>query len=131
MEFDFDERGMQVIEGAVTDLTAWLANRIAHQARANCPAPTGRLRRTIVAYGNRVYCGGPDAPYWYTVEFGSPPHDIRPRQTGMGRGNRRKKALFWDGADHPVAVVHHPGTPEQAFMRRALYGANFATGGSA
>jgi hypothetical protein len=131
MEFDFDERGMQVLAGQVTDLTEWLANRVAHQGRKNCPVKTGRLRRTIVAYGNRVYIGGPDAPYWYTVEFGSPPHLIRPRQKGMGRGHRRKKALSWPDADHPVAVVHHPGTPEQAPLRRALYGANFAAYGSA
>lgn len=119
--FDFDERGLQVIEGRVTELTEYLASLIATDARANCPVETGRLRRTIVSYGNRVYMGGPDAPYWATVEFGSPPHTITPRQSGMGRGHRRKKALFWPGAAHPVAVVHHPGTPEQAPLRRALY----------
>jgi hypothetical protein len=121
MKFDFDTRGMTVLEGRVTDLTEELARRVAHDARRYCQVDTGRLRRTIVAYRNRVYCGGPDAPYWYTVEFGSPPHVIRPRQRGMGRGRRRKKALHWPGADHPVAVVHHPGTPERSFMRRALY----------
>lgn len=113
MDFDFDERGMSVLDGAITDLTEELARRVAHQARANCPVDSGRLRRTIVAYGNRVYCGGPDAPYWADVEFGTRPHVIRPR---------RKKALYWPGAEHPVREVNHPGTPEYAFMRRALYG---------
>lgn len=112
MRFDFDESGMQVIEGAVTDLTEELARRVAHAARSNCPVNTGTLRRTIAAYGNRVYCGGPDAPYWANVEFGTAPHVIRPSA---------KKALSWPGAEHPVASVNHPGTPEFAFMRRALY----------
>lgn len=37
------------------------------------------------------------------------PHDIVPR---------KRKALFWPGAGHPVKVVHHPGSniPGRAFL---------------
>ena len=40
--------------------------------------------------------------YAPALEFGTKPHVIRPR---------RKKALFWPGAAHPVKSVRHPGTP--------------------
>lgn len=36
------------------------------------------------------------------LEEGTRPHVIKPR---------KKKALFWKGAAHPVRIVFHPGTP--------------------
>jgi len=45
------------------------------------------------------------------LEFGSRPHVIEPRT---------KQALFWAGAAHPVARVHHPGTPALHILRTAL-----------
>ena len=39
------------------------------------------------------------APFF---EFGTRPHVIKPKN---------KKALFWQGARHPVKLVFHPGTP--------------------
>ena len=39
--------------------------------------------------------------YGKYLEKGTPAHDIRPKV---------KKALYWKGADHPVKLVHHPGT---------------------
>lgn len=127
MDFDFNEAGVRALEGEVDNLSAWVTRGIAFQARQNCPVKTGKLRRTIVSHGNKVYCGDDETPYWAAQEFGSEPHIIKPKQKGMGRGHRRKKALYWPGADHPVALVHHPGTPEVAFMRRALYGDRWRT----
>lgn len=43
-----------------------------------------------------------ESPIAGIIEFGSPPHIIRPK------GN---KLLFWPGARHPVKEVKHPGTP--------------------
>lgn len=48
--------------------------------------------------------------HWQHLEYGTPPHIIRPR---------RKKALWWKGARHPVSIVHHPGARAYAPMRRA------------
>lgn len=45
------------------------------------------------------------------LEFGSRPHVIRARNA---------QALFWEGADHPVKQVNHPGTPAYHFLRTAL-----------
>lgn len=44
------------------------------------------------------------------VELGTGPHDILPV---------RKKALYWKGAPHPFARVHHPGTKARPFLRPA------------
>lgn len=45
------------------------------------------------------------------VEGGTRAHDIYPRD---------KKALFWEGARHPVSHVHHPGTTANPFLERGL-----------
>lgn len=58
--------------------------------------------------GYRVTAGADYAKY---VEWDTRPHIIRPRV---------KKALFWPGAAHPVAIVRHPGTTGQHIMARAL-----------
>lgn len=52
-----------------------------------------------------------NARYAMAVHDGTPPHEIRPR---------RKQALWWEGAAHPVARVSHPGTQARPFLYRAL-----------
>lgn len=49
-----------------------------------------------------------------TLERGSRPHDIVAKDG---------KALFWEGAEHPVRKVHHPGTQAQHVLRNALQAA--------
>lgn len=46
--------------------------------------------------------------YGGILEEGSPPHIIRPKE---------KKALFWQGASHPVRAVHHPGSRPHAIIK--------------
>jgi len=53
----------------------------------------------------------PTADYAKYVEFGTAPHIIEQHNKGW---------LFWEGADHPVRVVHHPGTKPNDFMGRIL-----------
>jgi hypothetical protein len=59
---------------------------------------------------SRAEVGTPDPVGRYVVE-GTRAHVIAPRD---------KKALFWEGARHPVREVHHPGTKANPFMQRAL-----------
>lgn len=47
-----------------------------------------------------------DDPVFNYQDEGTDPHTIRPR---------RKRALYWRGAAHPVRVVRHPGTQPQDF----------------
>lgn len=78
---------------------------------------TGRMassitRKDVRRLVSRISVGGEGIEYWPTVEYGSHPHVIRPR---------KKLALHWATAPHPMQRVNHPGTPAQPFMRRALY----------
>jgi hypothetical protein len=57
-------------------------------------------RRSLVAVNTMPY-----APY---VVYGTRPHDILPRHPA--------EALYWPGAPHPVAIVHHPGTKPNTYM---------------
>jgi hypothetical protein len=77
------------------------------------PVKTGRMRRSIsyVAGGPARYVVSPNVPYAAAVHSGTKPHVIVPT---------RKKALFWQGARHPVRRVNHPGTKGDPFMTRAL-----------
>lgn len=49
----------------------------------------------------------PTAAYAPYVEFGTRPHVITAK---------RKAALFWPGAKHPVRSVNHPGTKPNPYM---------------
>ncbi|MBO2461183.1 hypothetical protein ABT299_11955 [Spirillospora sp. NPDC000708] len=118
-DWEFDEAaiaGLIFAEGvqAAVDSVAEAAEAAAVKA---CPVNWGRLVATIsierdgagrwVQYGNDT-----DARYAPYIEWGTRPHIITPST---------KAALYWLGADHPVARVHHPGTP--AF--RVITGAAF------
>lgn len=66
-----------------------------------------------------------DVPHFEWVVKGTPPHDIYPRGavTYLGftvREGSGKQALFWEGAAHPVRMVHHPGTKPNDYPSRAL-----------
>ena len=54
---------------------------------------------------------GPDSEVGAWIEIGTEEHDITPKN---------KKALYWEGAEHPVKRVHHPGTKPRPFMRPSL-----------
>lgn len=75
------------------------------------PVKTGNLRRTI--HVGSVTPRSADtiasAAYAAHVEFGTRPHEIRPRY---------RKVLSWKGAGGPVFArrVRHPGTKAQPYM---------------
>ena len=73
---------------------------------------TGHLRRSIshkvsmtegIVSANTKYAEG--------VEKGTKPHIIRAKN---------KKALYWQGANHPVKVVNHPGSRAKPYLIPAL-----------
>lgn len=99
------------VRPAIDALCHRVAVLVAGDARRGCP--NDHVGRTIRVDGPRVYVGST----WSIVEYGTPPHLIRPRGARVGGA----QALWWPGAEHPVHAVHHPGTVEYAFMRRALY----------
>ena len=83
------------------DRTAHARNSINGKSTAN-----GNTITMTIAHGVR---------YGQYLEKGTPPHIIKPK---------KKKALFWNGANHPVKLVHHPGTePHAAIVPAAEEGA--------
>lgn len=91
---------------------------IAKDAARYCPERTGSLKDSIEHHledGDLIVSatGGADGrTYAAYVELGTMPHVILPRD---------KRALFWEGAGHPVGKVDHPGTRPEPFLRPALY----------
>lgn len=86
-------------------------NDIVNDIVLNCPVKTGFTRNTVrgEVIENTIVISVGGAIFY--IEFGTPPHDITPRD---------KKALFWEGAGHPVKVVHHPGTMPNPIVSTAI-----------
>ena len=55
------------------------------------------------------------AEYAQWVNDGTDPYTITPTS---------KKALYWEGADNPVKVVHHPGIKARHFVEDSLADVN-------
>jgi len=87
--------------------SAW---QITNDVKSATPVKTGTLKRGIrPEFGQLKAVIKPhNAPYAYWVHQGTNAHVIRPR---------RKKALSWKGAKHPVKYVRHPGTKGKPFMQ--------------
>ena len=86
---------------------------IEQQAKSNLTAngsvKTGHLRRHTVAQIGRLEATIHTSNIKYApwVEKGTGAHTIRPK---------RKKALYWQGASHPVKSVRHPGSVAKPFL---------------
>jgi hypothetical protein len=98
-----------ILQRALSASQAILAK---HTTKDTVPWRTGFLVQTFSAMmevGKLHWY--PTASYARFVEFGTAPHTILPKN---GR------ALMWPGADHPVRIVHHPGTRANPFMERIV-----------
>lgn len=88
---------------------------IAADARAGCPYDSGDLHDSIATrYPGKlrgVVIVGTD--HWAPTEYGSAPHEIR----STGKWSLHNA----DTGEYFGRVVQHPGTPEQPFMRPALF----------
>ena len=103
------------VDQAIND---WLGKTIGRailtDAQQYVPKRSGRLAESLRAevHDKVLRVGSLDVNYATDVEMGTSPHVIKPRF---------KRALYWEGADHPVARVNHPGTRPQPYLRPALY----------
>lgn len=64
------------------------------------------------------------AEYAVYQDQGTRPYTIRPKFSGVVAGgllhNVGKRALYWEGADHPVTVVNHPGIKAKHFVQQSF-----------
>lgn len=103
------------VDAAINDwLQDVIGDAILSDAKDFVPKRTSRLHDSLRAEvrDKVLRVGSLDVNYASDVELGTPPHVILPRN---------KKALYWPGADHPVARVNHPGTEPQPYLRPALF----------
>lgn len=112
---DLGDAGPLVLRRTIRIVRDTASDVVSH-ARALCPVDTGELKASISAdieFAGLGFEAGPTADHGAFVEYGTPPHEIRPRI---------KRALWWPGALHPVGRVHHPGTSPQPYMIPAFEG---------
>lgn len=91
------------------------ANFLLTEMEIRVPVDSGQLRDSlaVTVVGSTVRVG-PNVPYASYVEFGTRPHDIRPKsEGGVLRFQMGGQTVF-------AKVVHHPGTKPQPFVRPAF-----------
>ena len=89
-----------------------IANDLRNELVTTCPVDTGNLKNSIIVDKNDRGYNILMPDYGLMVEYGTPPHIIRPKN---------KKALHWGGKGGPVVkLVHHPGTRPQPFIRTTI-----------
>jgi bacteriophage HK97-gp10 putative tail-component len=94
------------MHAAMTETVALATRRVV----ARTPKRTGALAASVGGEVQSSVVGVVRSGLHYAqfVEEGTRPHLIGPR---------RKRALYWPGAAHPVRVVHHPGSRGRFMFR--------------
>jgi hypothetical protein len=88
------------------------AFEVERRSKQESPVRTTRLRSSISTDIQPLRAIiAPHVKYAFYVHEGTAAHVILPR---------RKRALFWKGAAHPVRQVFHPGTKANPFMKRGF-----------
>jgi len=104
---------MNEIKEAIERAIPRIANRIQTELILVCPVDKGFLRNSIkvTADGNTLIISMLD--YGLYVEFGTPPHIIKPKDKESLKFKAGGKQIF-------AKVVHHPGTRPQPFIRNTI-----------
>ena len=111
----FEDAGQNI---SLDEVLQSAASFILAEMESRCPVDTGHLRRSlgIRVIGDRVIIG-PDpelADYGAYVEFGTRPHEIRPKEQGGVLAFRANGRMVY------ARVVQHPGTKAQPFVRESF-----------
>ena len=111
---EWDHGWTQKLDSAINDFMAELAFDVLVDMRTHCPVDTGELLFDLDAevIDKQARIGAKSVPHAIYAEEGVGPHEITPNT---------KKALYWEGAAHPVNKVNHPGMHGTHFMKNALY----------
>ena len=104
----FDEK---TLHNRISEALEYGAENVCRTAKELAPKDTGALQDSIHVTGKDwVFHVQPGTPmYDLYMEEGTKPHIIE--------GN---PWLYWDELEHPVHLVHHPGTQPYKYMEEAL-----------
>lgn len=88
------------------------AQDLIRNLQINSPVDHGLLKQWAVTDQSdlEVTIQSP-AIYAAAQNYGTGPYIIEPKN---------KKFLFWEGAEHPVKMVHHPGLPGKHFVEDSI-----------
>ena len=91
------------------------ANFLLVEMESRVPVDSGALRASLgVRFEGDKIVVGPDVPYASYVEFGTAPHQIKPKTAdGVLRFQVNGQTVY-------ARVVNHPGTRAQPFVRPAF-----------
>lgn len=117
--------GINLVDGIAEDIRYYMV--------IGAPFKWGDLREghIVVALSEWIREIFSDVPHFDWVVGGTRPHWIRPIgiSTYMGmviREGSGKQALYWEGAEHPVREVFHPGTAPNDYPSWAIDNADGA-----
>lgn len=107
------ERLIRKARQAISLAIKYTATEVWGNVRKEAPVDHGRLAGSfqldqVDDLSYRIWSG---VEYALAVHEGTKPHVIEPK---------KKKALYWDGARHPVKRVMHPGTQANPYADRAI-----------
>lgn len=97
--------GAQPIQNRWAEMAPWKTGK--YRRSIHSEAKNGSGMNAEVDIGTSIT----DPPYPLFLEYGTAPYTILPRI---------KKALYWEGAEHPVKHVHHPGIKAHPSARPAF-----------
>lgn len=110
-----DPEGFAKIDAIASRIVGDVTDEVESDCNRRVPVDTGELRASIrsvhVHQTGQVWVG---TDHWGPTEYGSRPHIIR-AHGDYALANRETGFYAASG------LVHHPGTPEQAFMRPSIY----------
>ena len=109
-KFNNDEKIMKKASNIVKKTLYNIEKDAKQNLDANGNVDTGRLKGSITTNIIGQFNGevGTNVKYAEIIELGSRPHIIN--------GN---PYLYWEGAEHPVKQVNHPGTKAYPYMEPA------------
>lgn len=107
--FVFSQKAKDKVKQAVRTSTYKITRNAKQKLTRNGSVDTGRLLNSVNSK-TKDYTGvsGTNVEYAKGVEEGTRAHIIKPKN---------KKALYWQGAAHPVKVVHHPGSSGKPYLK--------------
>jgi len=114
-KFELDFNGIVQIEHSSADAVKLILEDIADDARRLVPKDTMELHDSIEVVHREGELTGSvvvGTDHWAPTEYGSEPHIIE------ANGDY---SLSDGTGEYYGRIVNHPGTPEQPFMRPALY----------
>lgn len=101
-----------------------IARRVLNEIIITCPVDTGRLRNSLKVIPTKDGLIIWGVEYLKYVEFGSPPHVIKPKSKKALRFEiGKKERLGKKGRDKNIVfakIVHHPGNRPNPFIRTMI-----------